>query len=207
MGHTRTHAAAGLVVAATLALGCVAVQAAPLVFVESTDLSNTNTGGPTIGTLDLGLNTVSGSISALPPPDRLSSDYADFWEVDVSPGQQITGIDIVLTGVSGPLRAFASDVVIGGGGTATVAAFTQQFTSGAYALTTTPAGLFRTGAYPFPSGHYYFGTLALFSSAPTNYSYEWRITVTRAAVAEPAAVALAALGVLGVAFARTRRAR
>lgn len=46
--------------------------AAPLDFVESADLANVNSGSVDVGTFDVGVNTVVGSV------DRGAGDTADF---------------------------------------------------------------------------------------------------------------------------------
>ncbi len=181
-------------------------QAIPLAFIETTDFGNTNTSGPLLGTFDIGVNSVSGNILALAGAERGGSDYGDFWEADLLAGHQITGIDIILTGIIGGMRAFAGDNIIGccADDAYTARAFTQQNTSGTYALTTTDpfSGIFTTGAYPFAAGHYYFGTLVPGRNF-SEYSYEWQITVTdTSSVPEPSTLTL--IGLAGLAFRRKR---
>ena len=186
-------------------ISSTATHAIPLAFVESTDFGNTNTSGVLLGSFDVGVNTVSGSILALAGADRGTSDYGDFWEADLLTGYQITGIDIVLTSIVGNMRAFAGDNVIGccADDQYTARAVTQQNTSGTYALTT--GGTFTTGAYPFSAGHYYFGTLVP-GVNPSEYSYEWQITVTKtsATVPEPSIAWLLGSGLALIGFARRK---
>lgn len=180
------------------------VQASPISFIETADFGNTNTSGMYLGTFDVGLNIVSGNILALAGADRLASDYGDFWDADLAPGQQITGIDILLSNTTGGMRGFAGDNIIGccTSDTYTALAFTQQSTDGTHALTTTDpfGGIFSSGSYPFAAGHYYFGTLVPGVNA-SEFSYEWQITVTNTLVPVPAAVWLfgtALVGLIGV---------
>ena len=53
-------------------LGIFPIQAAPNVFNETTDFGTTNSGTTFLGTFDIGVNTVSGSILALAGADRVT---------------------------------------------------------------------------------------------------------------------------------------
>ena len=188
-------------------LGISPIQAAPIAFIETTDFGTTNSGTTFLGTFDIGVNTVSGSILALAGADRVGSDYGDFWDAQLSPGQQITGIDIILSDITGGMRAFAGDNIVGccADSAYTARAFTQQSTNGTFALSTD--GSFTTGAYPFGAGHYYFGALVPGVNF-SEFSYEWQVSVasTVNVVPVPAAVWLFGTALIGfVGLSRRRK--
>jgi len=134
------------------------------------------------------VNTVSGSILALVGDDRVGSDYGDFWDAELAPGHQISGIDIVLSDITGGMRAFAGDNIVGCCADSAYMArsFTQQNMDGTFALSTDD-GIFTTGSYPFGAGHYYFGAFVPGRNF-SEFSYEWRVSVTNTVVPVPAAV-------------------
>ena len=178
---------------------CASTNIQALTYIETTDFGNTNGFRSIIGPFELGENYIQGDINALAGSSRLSSDYGDYWSVVIPSGQQITDINIVLTGVTGNMRAFSSDNIIGLVPTS-AGAYAQANTDGTYELTTTdPFGsIFTKGDFPFNAGRYYFGTVVPGINASA-YSYEWRVTVEKvSAVPIPAAIWLFSSGLLGI---------
>jgi len=82
-------------------------QAAPIDVTEGADFGNTNSSTTTLGTLDIGVNTVAGSV------DRLASDNFDFWNAELPAGLEITAIEINVSAPRGSdWRAIVEDRVI-----------------------------------------------------------------------------------------------
>lgn len=173
----RTFAPLALTVA--LLTGAQA-DAVPIDVVETTDFGTTNTSSTFLGTMDVGVNVVSGAV------DRMAGDGADFWHADVPTGLQITSIEISVSSTNGTAwRSIVED------------RFISTFDDSFYQawLTTSGDGDFdmpaTLGALPFPAGRYHFANIT-FLNPETSHDYSWRVHV--AAVPEPGTAMLIGLG-------------
>ncbi len=197
----RKNVIYGLVVGLVSIVISNSAFAIPLTIVESIDYANSNGSGADLGSLDIGINTVSGSVLRDSTATVGFGDYGDFWEVDLLTGQQITSIEIAITNHSGELGFFvgAADANVGGFGPFNAQAYANLSTNGDYTLAAT------IGSYPFDAGRYYFGA-ATNVGTNTGYSYEWRISVagTTTDVPEPPLIGLFAAGLFVIGFARRR---
>jgi hypothetical protein len=178
---------------ATLAALLLALPAAglPLNATEgAVDFPDINSQTRDMGTLDIGVNKVTGSMTGT------AGDTADFWDAALPVGMEITSIEILVTNLSGSLwRAIAEDELVSSG-RSTVGAWLTTSASG---LQSVPA---TQGAFPFQAAQYHFATVSFDVS---DFDYEWRVHV--ASVPEPGTLALIALGLSGATWPLRRRSR
>jgi hypothetical protein len=140
---------------------------------ENTDFMNSNGGGSDLGTFDIGINYVSGSVLRKTSPQPGFGDYADFWEAELLAGQKITAISVIISDIVNELGYFlgAADNNVGGPGPFGAQAYLHTAGNGNKML------LAKDGtSFPFFANRYYFGATT-YVGTNTGYSYQWQITV------------------------------
>lgn len=172
-------------------LAAPSAAALPIDATETADFGNTNTGSTDLGSFEIGINHVRGSV------DRPAGDPFDFWHADVPTGLQILSVAINVTGSSGaPWRAIVEDRFISTSVDTVYAAWLTTSGDGDFDMPVTK------GALPFPAGSYYFGNVTFLEST-TAYEYEWVVEVVP--VPEPGTAMLMGLGLAGLGSLRQRQ--
>lgn len=171
------------------------VSAAPITYTEGVDLGDEVSVITDLGALDIGTNTVSGSI--VRPGDTL-----DHWSATLAAGLQITSITLDLTygatctssffGATRNLR-FDGGLIANTGFTCDSGLATDPFGSLAFPLTS-------PGEYSFLLGNINTGSPFLSVT-----SYTWAVEVAAISVPETATIAVFGFGVAGLSFAARRR--
>ncbi len=165
----------------------VSIQAAPLTYVEVADLSTDPSIADPLGTLDVGLNTVGGSI------DTLSGDFLDNWSASLAIGTVITDIIVEISGFS--------SLFIGGEG---IAIFGNGSNNDLIS-TFTGNGTYSVDG-EIPADFFSDFIIADNGSAVVAFDYIWKITVDddTGSVPAPAGILLllGGLGLIGLGKAR-----
>jgi hypothetical protein len=140
---------------------------------ETTDFMNSNGGGSDLGTFDLGINYVSGSVLRNSSAQSGFGDYADFWEAELLAGQKITAISVIISNIVNQSGYFlgAADNKVGGFGPFGAQAYLRAAGNGNKMLSATGGT-----SFPFFTNRYYFGATT-YVGTDTGYSYQWQITV------------------------------
>jgi hypothetical protein len=170
-------------------------------YTEPADLTGNLAIPDNLGSVDLGLNTVSGSISMDCTIFCSISDEGDAFEFVVGGGLTISTIELVITnyastdGASARVRNFS-------GGTSV------NFFSGntTFANLVNVAGGLGAGTYDLQV----FGLSDLiidpFPTEVGTVSFDWVFNITTTSVPEPSTLGLLGLGLLGLGIARRKRA-
>ena len=110
-------------------LSLCSASAAVLSIVESADFSNNSPTESPLGTLGIGINTISGSVSRTCSPSitfgcgtTIGDDSSDRFMVDVAPGTEIISVLLTITDFSNPgsFIAFVTSIGTVGGSNSTL---------------------------------------------------------------------------------------
>ncbi len=165
---------------------------AGMVYTEATDLSNDFLTPTALGSLDLGVNTISGNINAVVGGLQ---DNRDWFSVTVDPGHEILGIDLTVS----------NHVDSHMGGTVWKS-WLYRVSSGDYLdyvvgpgneSTSFAPATFPLGADSYMLGFYHNGSIP-------NANSDWQFDITVAQVPVPGAFLLGSIG-LGLAGWRLKR--
>jgi len=190
--------------------GSSAAHAAVIHYTEPADLSNTSSPTP-LGSLDVGTNTINGSIDCTTQPEpntnaACTGDRVDDFSVTLPSGDQITSVTLNVTGYT----------TTGTGDSALFRMSPLPFTAYVFlhpVSSNGPVSLFN-GSITGP-GTFEFGADALQDISTATYpnsvsfNYLYSITVAQVSTApplpQPATLALLGIGLAGIGFARPRR--
>jgi hypothetical protein len=174
-------------------------QAAPLTVIESTDFSDLSGSPTTVGVLDVGVNSISGSVSGQSAFLCLG-DCRDYFAVQLPSGLAIVGWELDITDFSY------------GGGTTTVDGAYDGFggPGGSFAINGNTVVL-SSAIFSIP-GQYEAGLVSPWSNnpctgfcpPPPSGSFSYTVKYTVAAVPEPASVVLFGSGLAALCFRRRR---
>jgi len=193
-------------VVATFAL-CLCARtaaAAPIAIIETTDFSNTAPGA-TVGTLDVGTNTVSGGVAFL------TGDLADYFQLDLPAGDILTGWTLTTAGSPGSVSYTPGGTLTSFTGSTYSSSllFSPHEFLSPFSLTITGTNLASgpqtlTFGFVAPTATIEGGTL----NSGLNFTYNLSFTVAAGAsptpVPEPASFCLLGTGVLALARRRKR---
>jgi hypothetical protein len=170
MNRNRYAIILGVLVCLTTAVKAVDVP-------ETTDFPGVNfVSGPSVGTLDPGANTVSGTLNGncnvgdCNPGTVAGGDTQDSFLLTVPSGYQITSLTVTTSAVSGPANFSASMEL-------RTAAAVVQFTPFLSPLNGTTANLLTA---PVAAGVYALSIYGQQASAPGAFSLNWSVTMNLA---------------------------